>query len=176
MNEIMVTIVKNDSKGETKKRLRIDKTDNFEKILCDAGRRFNMEVKILYAKDGAVIDDPTELREDETIYVSAGEKFQKEPAINLPKVSQKVIKIGIIGFGSVGKSALTVRFTQKVFIDKYIPTFEDAYKKVIKISDEFVNVDILDSSGMDEFVVMRPNWFKENEGFIMVYSIISKAS
>ena len=40
----------------------------------------------------------------------------------------------MLGAGGVGKSAITVRFTQNVFVDQYDPTIEDSYRKAITVS------------------------------------------
>jgi len=69
----------------------------------------------------------------------------------------RVLKLGVIGPLSVGKSALTIRYIQKVFIDEYLPSFENLFKKSLVIKNKPVEIDILDSSGMDEVVVMRSN-------------------
>eukprot|EP00043_Microstomoeca_roanoka_P017626 m.184713 g.184713 ORF g.184713 m.184713 type:complete len:856 (+) comp16675_c0_seq3:231-2798(+) len=39
----------------------------------------------------------------------------------------------VLGGGGVGKSALTVQFVQKVFVDMYDPTIEDSYRKVVQV-------------------------------------------
>lgn len=176
MAEIYINLLKNVPTPGFKKRLKINPKDNFEKILSEASAKIGVDAKILFSEDGAVIDNTGDLRDGETLYVSQGEKFCMTSQPGPTKTFQKLVKIGIIGPGSVGKSALTVRFTQKVFIDEYIPTFEDVHKKVLTINNESVNVDILDSSGIDELVVMRPNWFKGSEGFIMVYAINERTS
>lgn len=176
MSEIYVNVVKNIPTPGFKKRLKIDPKKNFQTILTEAGEKLGVEARILYSSDGAQIEDTGDLKDGETVYVSQGEKFCMAASPQPPKLLQKIIKIGVIGGPSVGKSALTVRFTQKVFIDEYIPTFEDMFKKKIKINDEFVNMDILDTSGLDELVVMRPNWYKASEGMIMVYAINNRST
>merc|ERR1711990_1042004 len=41
-------------------------------------------------------------------------------------------KLVVLGTGGVGKSALTVQFHQKVFVQEYDPTLEDTYVKRIR--------------------------------------------
>ena len=42
-----------------------------------------------------------------------------------------VFQLVVVGSGGVGKSALTISFTQKRFIDQYDPTIEDTYRKQV---------------------------------------------
>ena len=111
---------------------------------------------------------------NETLYVSEGEKFWPN---QIPTLTEsKILKIGFIGPSRSGKSSLTVRYTQKVFIDEYMISFENFFSKDLIINDEHVSVNILDTPGTDEAFLFRPNWFKGNEAFIMVYAINDKDS
>ena len=42
-------------------------------------------------------------------------------------------KLVILGAGGVGKSALTMRLVQGVFVEKYDPTIEDFYRHQIEV-------------------------------------------
>ena len=53
-----------------------------------------------------------------------------------------------MGPASVGKSAISLRYTRKVFIDDYLPSIEDIYKKVTNIDTQTADFDILDTSGL----------------------------
>ena len=53
----------------------------------------------------------------------------------------------MLGTGGVGKSALTVRFVQKLFHATYDPTIEDSYKKEVTIGDKTYPIEILDTAG-----------------------------
>lgn len=50
-----------------------------------------------------------------------------------------------------GKSALTVRFIQGNFVDKYDPTVEDSYSKVIDVDGITCMLDIMDTAGQVGF-------------------------
>ncbi|MCR9066795.1 MAG: hypothetical protein NXI00_22685 [Cytophagales bacterium] len=48
---------------------------------------------------------------------------------------------------SVGKSALTVRFIQGNFVEKYDPTIEDSYRKLTEVDGTAYMLDIMDTAG-----------------------------
>ena len=56
-------------------------------------------------------------------------------------------KIVVMGSGGVGKSAITVRFVQEIFVEKYDPTIEDSYRKNVVIDDKQYMLEILDTAG-----------------------------
>jgi len=92
-------------------------------------------------------------------------------------MSQPSIKIVVLGSGGVGKSALTIQFVQPgIFVEKYDPTIEDSYRKMVDVDGHQIMLEILDTAGTQQFTAMRDLYLKSGEGFILVYSIISQAS
>uniref|UniRef100_A0A6C0LYR1 Ras family protein n=1 Tax=viral metagenome TaxID=1070528 RepID=A0A6C0LYR1_9ZZZZ len=83
-------------------------------------------------------------------------------------------KVVVVGGGGVGKSALTIQFMQNYFINEYDPTI--AYRKQIVVDEESCLLDILDTAGQEEYSAMRDQYMRTGEGFIVVYSIISRSS
>lgn len=83
-------------------------------------------------------------------------------------------KIIVMGDGGVGKSAITVRFIQDVFIEKYDPTIEDSYRRQLELDDRMYIIEVLDTAGTEQFTSMRDLYIKDGNGFILVYSVISK--
>lgn len=78
----------------------------------------------------------------------------------------------IFGSGGVGKSALTIRFILGNFIEKYDPTIEDNYRKLVNIGDgDFYMLDILDTAGTYQFQPMRDLYMRNKDGYVIVYSI-----
>lgn len=83
------------------------------------------------------------------------------------------IKLAILGGGSVGKSALTVRYTHGAFPVAYDPTIEDSYRKEVLLDGCTFGLEILDTAGLDLFAAMRELYIRNSEGFVLVYSVDS---
>jgi small GTP-binding protein len=85
-------------------------------------------------------------------------------------------KIALLGAGGVGKSDLTLRFTQDRFVEDYDPTIEDQYTKTFELEGRAVKLEILDTAGQEEFWHMTDFYIKQREAFILVYSIADQGS
>eukprot|EP01132_Coremiostelium_polycephalum_P001307 gene1307-1649_t len=103
-------------------------------------------------------------------------KKEKKSSENAAAPTKTKFFVAVMGAGSVGKSALTVQFTQGIFIDKYDPTVEDTYTKSFELDGEQVCVEVLDTAGSEVLVAMRELYMKNAEGFILVYSILVKST
>jgi len=87
-----------------------------------------------------------------------------------------LFKIVVLGDGGVGKSCLTIQFTQNHFVREYDPTIENSYRKQLTIDDEACILDILDTAGQEEYSVMRDQYIESGQGFLIVFSVTSRAS
>jgi GTPase KRas protein len=81
-------------------------------------------------------------------------------------------KLAVVGAGGVGKSSLTVQFTQNIFIEEYDPTIEDSYRKHIQIDNNIYLLEILDTAGQEEYKALRDQYMRLADGFLLIYSII----
>lgn len=85
-------------------------------------------------------------------------------------------KLVVVGAGGVGKTALTVQFTQQVFEDEYNPTIEDTYRKDVMIDGVTFTMNILDTAGQEEYAVLRDQYWRTGDGFLLVYDITNPVS
>jgi len=82
----------------------------------------------------------------------------------------------VVGSGGVGKSAVTVRFIQGNFVEKYDPTIEDSYIKQVEVDGVACVLDIMDTAGQEEYRALRDSYMKNGQGFVLVYSVTSPTS
>ncbi|WWC68079.1 uncharacterized protein I206_101998 [Kwoniella pini CBS 10737] len=87
-----------------------------------------------------------------------------------------LFKITVLGDGGVGKTALTVQFTMSSFVETYDPTIEDCYRKQWVVDDQPCLLEVLDTAGQEEYTALRDQWIRDGEGFLIVYSITSRAT
>ncbi|KAI0048003.1 ras protein [Auriscalpium vulgare] len=85
-------------------------------------------------------------------------------------------RIAVLGDGGVGKTALAVQFTLNCFVETYDPTIEDAYRKQLVVDNRLCFVEVIDTAGQEEYATLRDQWVREGQGFILVYSIASRAT
>ncbi|CAK8688653.1 ras-related protein M-Ras-like [Clavelina lepadiformis] len=85
-------------------------------------------------------------------------------------------KLVVVGDGGVGKSALTIQFFQKMFVEEYDPTIEDSYIQHTDIDGQWCILDVLDTAGQEEFSTMREQYMRTGDGFLIVYSVTDRAS
>jgi small GTP-binding protein len=85
-------------------------------------------------------------------------------------------KIVVLGSGSVGKSAITLRFIHGRFVEQYDPTIEDNYRHQVEVDGQNYILEILDTAGTEQFAQLRNLYVKNGMGFVLVFSLASKSS
>ncbi|KAF8134843.1 small GTPase superfamily [Boletus edulis] len=82
----------------------------------------------------------------------------------------------VLGAGGVGKSALTVRFVQDVFLETYDPTIEEAYRRILDVDGVKASLEVLDTAGAEQFTALKEFYIKSGQGFVLVFSLTQEAS
>jgi len=170
-DSIRVTLIDNRDLSEAKV-VAIPRGTSLPGLLKLASERLGMKAKKMFLQDGGAVDDVAVLRDNDIVYVSAG-----EPLSAKAKDDHFVLfSLAVMGPGSVGKSAMTLQYVQNVFVTDYDPTIEDAYRKSASIEGEPCLLDILDTAGQEDYIALRSTWMRQRDGFLLVYSIADKAS
>jgi Ras-related protein Rab-2A len=80
-----------------------------------------------------------------------------------------ILKCIIVGDGGVGKTALSVRYTEGKFRDDYKMTIGvDFSTKVLNVDDKNVKFQIWDTGGQEQFSYVRPMYYTgSSSGFIV---------
>lgn len=101
------------------------------------------------------------------------------------------IRLVVVGIGSVGKSAITLRYITDRFMEDYDPSeylketassskkcaaVEDSYRKQTVIDGKSYRLDILDIAGCVEYSWSRDDYFRRGRGFALVFSLTDHRS
>ncbi|XP_036596469.1 GTPase HRas-like [Trichosurus vulpecula] len=80
-------------------------------------------------------------------------------------------KVVVMGSCSVGKSALTIQLVKNCFVSDYDPTIEDSYHTQLVVDGETCQLEIIDSTGNEEYQSRRQQFMRRGEGFLCVYAV-----
>lgn len=54
------------------------------------------------------------------------------------------------------------------FVERYDPTIEANYRKQVTVDQDAVMLDILDTAGQEEYSVLREQYMRMGDGFLLV--------
>lgn len=80
-------------------------------------------------------------------------------------------RVVIVGDGACGKTCLSVVFCQNEFPEEHIPTIFDSYLKTIEVDDIFVELQIIDTAGEEDYDRLRPLSYAGVDVIILCFSI-----
>ena len=93
---------------------------------------------------------------------------------NIPYVKRKVL---LLGGQEVGKTSLIRRLKNNTFNEEYEPTIQMTTKKVITLNNNFVDLEIVDYEGQNEYTIFSPNKYSFGyNAYILVYDVQDKKS
>eukprot|EP00455_Lapot_gusevi_P056743 TRINITY_DN9509_c0_g5_i2.p1 TRINITY_DN9509_c0_g5~~TRINITY_DN9509_c0_g5_i2.p1 ORF type:complete len:298 (+),score=78.26 TRINITY_DN9509_c0_g5_i2:73-894(+) len=168
----------NNANPSSGKAMLVRPNSTMESFLQQASEKLRIRGTTIYNEHGGEIDDLDLVRDNDNLYISAGEPFHAKggPARAAVKGNSTLYSIAIMGPGSVGKSALTLQYVQGIFVIDYDPTIEDAYRKNLSIDGDACMLDILDTAGQEDYVALRNCWCREKDGFLLVFSVDSRST
>lgn len=171
-DKIKLNIHNNSSQQEECNVLHVSNDISLAALLREAGEKAGVpRATKVFVASGMDLDSPETLRNNDHLYISAGEKFFRHE-----QADSSVTRVSILGGGGVGKSAITLRFVRDFFVQNWEATIEDAYRKTMKVDGSTVTLEILDTAGQEDFSTLRAQWMMDKEGYIFVYSLVDRES
>jgi len=91
----------------------------------------------------------------------------------------KVIKCGVVGDGTVGKTTLLLSYITQAFITEYTPTVFDNFSAIEEVEDgKLVNVILWDTAGQDDYAQIRTTCYTNcrYDVFLLCFSCVNRDS
>ncbi|EGG15081.1 Rho GTPase [Cavenderia fasciculata] len=91
----------------------------------------------------------------------------------------KVIKCGVVGDGTVGKTTLLLSYITQAFITEYTPTVFDNFSAIEEVEDgKLVNVILWDTAGQDDYAQIRTTCYTNcrYDVFLLCFSVVNRDS
>lgn len=89
--------------------------------------------------------------------------------------TQEVLKLGLVGNLGVGKSCMFLKFSDNT--ERHITTIGVNVKsKIMEIDGKSINLQLWDTTGQERFGNISGKFFKNADGFLVVYDVTDSAS
>lgn len=90
----------------------------------------------------------------------------------------KIVKCGVVGDGTVGKTTLLLSYITQAFITEYTPTVFDNFSAIEEVNGEVINVILWDTAGQDDYAQIRTTCYSscKYDVFLLCFSVIHKDS
>ncbi|KAM9977129.1 hypothetical protein ACTFIR_010985 [Dictyostelium discoideum] len=105
----------------------------------------------------------------------SAERIKKRDPGNITKV----IKCGVVGDGTVGKTTLLLSYITQAFITEYTPTVFDNFSAIEEVDDgKLVNVILWDTAGQDDYAQIRTTCYTNcrYDVFLLCFSVVNRDS
>jgi small GTP-binding protein len=89
---------------------------------------------------------------------------------------ENIKNICLLGDGNVGKSSIKSRYFFDRYNENIVPTIYDTLTTKKLIDNKTINIRILDTSGQEEYQIIRNNNIIECDSFLLIFSLTSKNS
>uniref|UniRef100_A0A0P4WDJ9 Uncharacterized protein n=1 Tax=Scylla olivacea TaxID=85551 RepID=A0A0P4WDJ9_SCYOL len=91
-------------------------------------------------------------------------------------VSQRPLKVTVVGDGTVGKTCLLISYTSGEFPEEYVPTVFDNFAGKHTVDGRPYALMLWDTAGQEEYERLRPLSYPGTHVFIVCFALDNRAS
>ena len=91
-----------------------------------------------------------------------------DPSLAVEKLN---CRLSVFGAGGVGKTKMVERLIHGTYTDRYRPTVEDYHERVQKFQGVSLTIEIVDTSGTNQFPDMRKLNIRQSNLLLLVYDV-----
>ena len=104
-------------------------------------------------------------------------RFEKSTERKINKRGNQFFTILLLGDAFVGKTAILVRYTDKIFKSIMISTIgADFYIRTVEKKKQKVELQVWDTAGQERYRTITETYFRGKDAFIVVYSVTDRDS
>ncbi|KAL8589814.1 hypothetical protein ACOMHN_020817 [Nucella lapillus] len=89
---------------------------------------------------------------------------------------EKYVHCALLGDGMVGKTCLTLRYTQHAFTEHYTATVFDNYPVPVCVGGEQFTISVFDSAGQKDYESLRAYTYQSSEVLVLCFSVSDRES
>jgi len=91
---------------------------------------------------------------------------------------RQIIKIGVVGDGTVGKTTLLLSYITNAFLTDYTPTVFDNFSAIENVDGALMNVILWDTAGQDDYKTIRTTCYEKvnYDIFLLCFSVVHRDS
>ncbi|KAL8622974.1 hypothetical protein ACOMHN_027095 [Nucella lapillus] len=89
---------------------------------------------------------------------------------------EKFVHCAMLGDGMVGKTCLTLSYTQHLFTNTYTATVFDNYSVPLKVGGQDFVISLFDTAGQSDYESVRAYTYQESEVLVLCFSVCDRES